>query len=90
MNVLKRDGSVEPYDTGKVVLSVTKAYKDFDLKVDKDVLTDVMYIHSFLDKTKPVPSTRIMEEVEKILMDFAPYKVARNYIKMNIIKELKK
>lgn len=78
MKVLKRNGSYEEFDINKIINAVQKAYDSQDKVVDKEVLDEIMYFNK--SESSAIPVESIQDEVEKILMDLAPHKVARAFI----------
>ena len=85
MKVLKRakkgdKSQLEEFDLNKIINAVKKAYTSQGKEIDKDVLTELHYIPSYHEGASTVGVETIQNEVEKILMDLAPYDVARAYI----------
>ena len=85
MKVLKRakkddKSQLEEFDLNKIINAVKKAYASQGKEIDKDVLTELHYIPSYHEGASTVGVETIQNEVEKILMDLAPYDVARAYI----------
>ena len=85
MKVLKRtkkgNGSqLEEFDLNKIINAVKKAYSSQDKEIDEEVLKELNYIPSYHEGASTVDVETIQNEVEKILMDLAPYDVARAYI----------
>ena len=80
MKVIKRDGSIKDFDLGKIEKAVKAAYKSQCLEVSETILAELKYvfIRDYKDVTLSVE--HIQDEVEKILFDLAPYKVARAYV----------
>ena len=99
MKVLKRtkkgNGSqLEEFDLNKIINAVKKAYASQDKEPDEEVLRELTYIPSYHEGASTVGVEIIQDEVEKILMDLAPYNVAKAYIvyrenhnKSRLIKE---
>lgn len=79
MNVLKRNGEIEPFNIDKILKAVEKAYKANNLEDSESIVKPEI---RNLFKTAPdiISVEDIQNEVEKVLMDFAPYKVAKSYI----------
>ena len=85
MKVIKRvkkgNGSqLEEFDLNKIINAVKKAYSSQDKEIDEEVLKELNYIPSYHEEASTVDVETIQNEVEKILMDLAPYDVARAYI----------
>ena len=85
MKVLKRakkddKSQLEEFDLNKIINAVKKAYASQGKEIDKDVLTELHYIPSYHEGASTVGVETIQNEVEKILMDLAPYDVAKAYI----------
>ena len=80
MKVVKRNGSLEEFDLDKIIKAVKAAYKSQDQKISEGILAELKYVftHDYRDVTLSVE--HIQDEVEKILFDLAPYKVARAYV----------
>lgn len=85
MKVLKRtkkgNGSqLEEFDLNKIINAVKKAYASQGKELDEEVLKELTYIPSYHAEASTVRVATIQTEVEKILMDLAPYDVAKAYI----------
>jgi ribonucleoside-triphosphate reductase len=85
MKVLKRtkkgNGSqLEEFDLNKIINAVKKAYASQGKEPDEEVLKELTYIPSYHEGASTVGVEIIQDEVEKILMDLAPYDVAKAYI----------
>ena len=99
MKVLKRTkkdkaSQLEEFDLNKIINAVKKAYASQGKEPDKEVLKELTYIPSYHEGASTVGVEIIQDEVEKILMDLAPYNVAKAYIvyrekhnKSRLIKE---
>lgn len=99
MKVLKRvkksdKDQLEEFDLNKIINAVKKAYKSQNKEISKEVIKELNYIPSYHEGASVVGVEAIQNEVEKILMDLAPYDVARAYIihrekhtKSRLIKE---
>ena len=79
MKVIKRNGSIEEFNLDKVLNAVFKAYKSQNQEVQDDVLKEVIYAFE-KEATGPVGVEEIQDKVERILIDLAPYKVAKSFI----------
>ena len=85
MKVLKRTkkgkaSQLEEFDLNKIINAVKKAYASQDKEPDEEVLKELTYIPSYHTGVSTVGVATIQMEVEKILMDLAPYDVAKAYI----------
>ena len=85
MKVLKRTkkgkaSQLEEFDLNKIINAVKKAYASQGKEPDEEVLKELTYIPSYHAGASTVGVEIIQNEVEKILMDLAPYDVARAYI----------
>lgn len=85
MKVLKRTkkdkaSQLEEFDLNKIINSVKKAYASQGKEPDEEVLKELAYIPSYHTGASTVGVATIQTEVEKILMDLAPYDVAKAYI----------
>lgn len=85
MKVIKRvkkgNGSqLEEFDLNKIINAVKKAYSSQNKEIDEEVLKELNYIPSYHEGASTIDVETIQNEVEKILMDLAPYDVARAYI----------
>lgn len=84
MKVLKRTkkggSQLEEFDLNKIVNAVKKAYASQKKEPDEEVLRELSYIPTYHSDVSSVRVETIQMEVEKILMDLAPYDVAKAYI----------
>lgn len=84
MKVLKRTKKggrqLEEFDLNKIVNAVKKAYASQKKELDEEVLKELAYIPTYHSDVSSVRVETIQMEVEKILMDLAPYNVAKAYI----------
>lgn len=85
MKVLKRTNKGKPsqleeFDLKKIINAVKKAYTSQGKEPDEEVLKELTYIPSYHVGASTVGVETIQNEVEKILMDLAPYDVAKAYI----------
>lgn len=78
MKVLKRNGSYEEFDINKIINAVQKAYDSQNKVMDDTVLVEIHEIARTSSSAMPVET--IQDKVEEILMEFAPYKVAKAFI----------
>lgn len=85
MKVLKRTNKGKPsqleeFDLNKIINAVKKAYTSQGKEPNEEVLKELTYIPSYHVGASAVGVDTIQNEVEKILMDLAPYDVAKAYI----------
>ena len=85
MKVLKRTNKGKPsqleeFDLNKIINAVKKAYTSQGKEPDEEVLKELTYIPSYHVGASTVGVETIQNEVEKILIDLAPYDVAKAYI----------
>lgn len=85
MKVLKRTkkgkaSQLEEFDLNKTINAVKKAYASQGKEPDEEVLKELTYIPSYHAGASTVGVEIIQNEVERVLMDLAPYDVARAYI----------
>ena len=85
MKVLKRTkkgkaSQLEEFDLNKIINAIKKAYASQGKEPDEEVLKELTYIPSYHAESSTVGVETIQNEVEKILMDLAPYDVAKAYI----------
>lgn len=84
MKVLKRNkkkgNQLEEFDLNKIVNAVKKAYASQNKDIKDEVIQQLKYIpNKFITKDNVSVDT-IQTEVEKVLMDLAPYEVVKAYI----------
>ena len=79
MKVIKRDNTLEEFNLDKIIGAVSAAYKSKEREVGVAVLEELETIPLLIDASTVSVET-IQDRVEKILMDLAPYDVARAYI----------
>lgn len=80
MKVTKRNGSIEDFDLSKIEKAVKKAYRSQGQEVSETILAELNYVFTRDYKNVTLSVEHIQDEVEKILFDLAPYKVARAYV----------
>lgn len=71
---------LEEFDLNKIINAVKKAYASQGKEPDDVVLKELEYIPSYHEGASSVGVETIQAEVEEILMDLAPYDVAKAYI----------
>lgn len=80
MKVTKRNGKTEEFNLGKIINAVIGAYKSQNLKASDEVLEEIKVCFTIKKLNDPISVEEIQDKVEQILMDFAPYKVAKSFI----------
>lgn len=80
MKVIKRDGSIEDFDIKKIENAVKAAYSSQGFKVPDSILAELDYVFTKEPNSPSLNVEYIQDEVEKILFDLAPYKVAKAYV----------
>lgn len=80
MKVTKRNGSIEDFDLNKIEKAVKKAYRSQGLEASETILAELNYVFTRDYKDVILSVEHIQDEVEKILFDLAPYKVAKAYV----------
>ena len=80
MKVIKRNGLVEDFDLGKIEMAVRAAYKSQGQEASDSIIAEIKYVFTKDYKDVTLNVEDIQDEVEKILFDLAPYKVARAYV----------
>lgn len=80
MKVTKRNGLIEDFDLNKIEKAVKKAYKSQGLEASETILAELNYVFTRDYKDVTLSVEHIQDEVEKILFDLAPYKVAKAYV----------
>lgn len=78
MKVLKRNGSYEEFDIKKIISAVQKAYDSQDKVMDDIVLKEIYELGRTSSSSMSVET--IQDNVEEILVEFAPVKVAKAFI----------
>jgi ribonucleoside-diphosphate reductase alpha chain len=82
MNVVKRNGAVEPFDLNKIANAMQKAYKSVGISfTDDECLKQATEITKAYPKTQDVSIETIQDDVELYLMKKKHYDAARSYIK---------
>lgn len=80
MKVIKRNGLIEEFDFNKIKKAVISAYESQGFKLNSDVLSELEYIFCNDLKNENLHVEEIQDSVEQVLMDMAPYNVAKAYI----------
>ena len=81
MKVVKRNGLIEDFDINKIIKAVEAAYNSQGYKLNNSsVLEEIEYVFTRGYICGNLNVENIQDEVEKILFDLAPYKVARAYV----------
>lgn len=81
MKVLKRNSKLEDFNLDKILAAVGAAYKSQGKSnVPEDIIREIRYTFSHDQSADVLSVEYIQDTVEKILMDLAPYNVAKVYI----------
>lgn len=80
MKVTKRNGKTEEFNLDKVINAVIGAYESQNLKASNEVLEEIKVCFTIKKLNDPINVEEIQDKVEQILMDLAPYKVAKSFI----------
>lgn len=80
MKVLKRDNKLEAFNLTKIEDAVKKAFTSKGKEVTQEILREISCIPNLYSDAGVIGVEAIQDEVEKILMDLAPYDVAKAYI----------
>lgn len=80
MKVLKRNNKLEEFSIDKIITAVEKAYKASNKEMDVEVREELDNIPNLHINASVVGVETIQDEVERILMDLAPYDIAKSYI----------
>ena len=81
MKVVKRNGLIEDFDINKIIKAVEAAYNSQGYKLNNSsVLAEIEFVFTRSYICDNLNVENIQDEVEKILFDLAPYKVARAYV----------
>lgn len=78
MNVIKRNGEIEVFDSNKILRAVENAYKSQNSKLPDYVISELRLELQKIEGSIEVE--KIQDIVERILMDLAPYNVAKAFI----------
>jgi ribonucleoside-triphosphate reductase len=78
MKVVKRNGNLEDFSINKVINAINCAYCSKGLKPQDEVLEEVK--EEFNGDFDTIGVEEVQDKVEKILMDLAPYPVAKSFI----------
>lgn len=80
MKVRKRNNSIEEFKFSKIIKAVRAAYKSQEQDTPDSIIGELNYIFSRDYKDEVLNVENIQDEVEKVLFDIAPYKVAKAYV----------
>lgn len=82
MEITKRDGSREPYDSGKIAIAIGKSFRSTGREPDMDVIRPmVQEVEAAVIEDESLRSVEhIQDEVEKVLMAHGFFAEAKNYI----------
>ena len=82
MEILKRNGSKVKYDGSKIVLAIKMSMADINTNIDEDILDDIEtdILNDIEDSEDIWTVEMISDRVEKSLMVYKQYDVAKSYI----------
>ena len=81
LNVIKRDGSIEPFENSKLHKAVFNALERVSTKDAYEVSGAIIKASKKLKKSsKPIPTTEVMSKVENELMKAGLYELAKEFI----------
>jgi ribonucleoside-diphosphate reductase alpha chain len=81
MNVIKRNGTKEPFDLHKIAAAMQKSYRSVGLTfTDEECLKQAQEITKAYAKNEDVAIETIQDDVELYLMKKKYYEAARSYI----------
>ena len=89
MKIVKRDGSIVDYDREKIKVAISKANNEVEKKeraTDAEIKEIIKYIESLNKKRLLVED--IQDIIEKKLMSFGKYDLAKKYIVYRYTREL--
>lgn len=88
MQVIKRDGSIQEYNPEKIIVAVTKAYKECNKDLNEEVISDVLaMIHN---EPSPIHIEKIQDMIEDEIMACRDFEVAKAYIKYRFLHKIKR
>lgn len=82
MEITKRDGSIEPYNSEKIAVAISKSFRSTGREPDTGVIRPmVREVEAVVVRDETLRSVeRIQDEVEKVLMAHGFFSEAKNYI----------
>ena len=81
LNVIKRDGSIEPFENNKLHNAVFKALERVSTKDASEVSGAIVKAaKAFKKRSEPIPTTEVMSKVENELMKAGLYELAKEFI----------
>jgi ribonucleoside-diphosphate reductase beta chain len=81
MNVVKRNGTIEPFNKDKLSKAVFKALERVSVKDATNVRLAIENVtESLVERYNPVPTTEVMQLVETYLMKVGLYDLAKEFI----------
>lgn len=93
MNVIKRDGKIEPFNIVKIIKAMESAFVEVDGKLTGESLGKIHSIASDIekiDKSKDLQVEEIQDIIEKKLMATNRKDVAKAYIRFRYMRELRR
>ena len=80
MKVLKRNNKIVDFDISKIEEAVKKAYQSKNKEIDQAVISEIYCIPLNYNENDIIEVEDLQDTVEQLLMNLAPYDVAKAYI----------
>ena len=80
MKVLKRNNKIVDFDISKIEEAVKKAYQSKNKEIDQAVVSEIYCIPLNYNEDDIIEVENLQDTVEQLLMNLAPYDVAKAYI----------
>lgn len=80
MKVLKRNNKIVDFDISKIEEAVKKAYQSKNKEIDQSVVSEIYCIPLNYNEDDIIEVENLQDTVEQLLMNLAPYDVAKAYI----------
>ena len=80
MKVLKRNNKIVNFDISKIEEAVKKAYQSKNKEIDQAVISEIYCIPLNYNENDIIEVEDLQDTVEQLLMNLAPYDVAKAYI----------
>jgi ribonucleoside-triphosphate reductase len=80
MKVLKRNNKIVDFDISKIEEAVKKAYQSKNKEIDQSVISEIYCIPLNYNEDDIIEVENLQDTVEQLLMNLAPYDVAKAYI----------
>ena len=92
VQIYKRDGTIVPFNKGKIITAINKAFLEVDGKLyETDTAADIaeaIYKDAVHNSDKPFTVEKVQDKVEEYLMRSERSDVAREYIRYRYKKEV--